>query len=399
MKIKITILIMIFGLIFVTNSTLTFGQQMSLNFKLNPSSLRIEGKISRAQTEILTVKNITAKSVQYRIYKTGFEVSRNGKFLFEEATRKYSALDWIKIKETEFGIPADGGKDVKVKISVPANAKRGEYFAVIMVESREPTRTEKTTGEPGFLVPIVIRRGCMVRITVRGRTISKKAEILEIRVGIPDPEKKEGGIGVIATLENKCQVHLDAIGEVKIKNLAGRIFDKFALYGAGKDVRGEAFVYPEGIRDFWGTITRPMPPGEYIAEASFTYGYRFRKIRAKESFTITEAIAAKQKEFLVLKTKPEFFELNMVSNERRIKGLKITNLDFNPLEVEVFSNRWFRVEPSEFAIPAGRSKYLRVVIMIPPEEESKKIGRIVFKPERGKEVVVDIIVKSKNENK
>lgn len=394
MKIKITILIMTFGLVFVTNSTLAFGQQMSLNFQLNPSSLRIEGKIGRTQTEILTVKNITAKSVHYRIYKTGFEVSRDGKFLFEEATRKYSALDWIKIGETEFDIPADGGKEVKVKISVPANTKRGEYFAVIMVESREPTRTEKAMEEPGFLVPIVIRRGCMVKIAVRGRTIRKKAEILEIRVEMPGPERKEGEIGVIATLENKCQVHLDAEGEVKIKNLTGRIFDKFTLYGAGKDVRGKAFVYPEGMRDFWGMITRPLPPGEYIAETNFTYGYRFRKIRAKKSFIITEAVAERQKEFLVLKTKPEFFELNMVNDERRIKGLKITNLDFNPLEVEVFCNRWSKVEPSEFTIPAERSKYLRIVIMIPPGEESQRIGKIVFKPEKGKEVIVDIIVKS-----
>lgn len=369
------------GLVFVTNS--------GFAFRLCPASVKTEIRRGGRETLTLNVGSRAEKSVSCRVYTTGFEVKRNGKQLFEKATEKYSAANWIKVKPSEFEISPNGTEKIKVEISVPRSAKSGEYFAVIMAESRAPARAKTPKGTT-ISFAVVYRLGCITRITIPGRTIiRKKAKISEVRVEI------DRDVKVIATLENKCPVHLDAEGSVKIKNLEGRIFDKFLLQGAGKNVRGEAFVYPEGMRDFWGTITRPLPPGEYVAEVSFTYGYRFRKIRAKTTFTLTETVAAKQKELLILAAKPELLEYSLVPGGYHVEAVEVENMDIvENLEIVAQSNaEWLKVSPGRLKLAPERRRKIKVIVRIPRDTEIvKRDGKIMFKAERGKPVFVDVVV-------
>ncbi len=372
------------GLVSVANS--------ASGFRLSPASVGKEIKRGTEKTLVLSIGNSAANPIHCRLYATGLEIKRDGKQLFEKAAVNYSAVDWLKAEESEFEVPANSTKEVEIEVAVPRNAKSGEYFAVIMAESTVPARA-RTPGGAEISIGVNYRLGCITRITVPGTTIRKKAEISEIKVVAPSPRTEEQGIKVTATLENKCRVHLDAKGEVQIKNLDGRVFDKFVLQAAGKNVKGEAFIYPEGMRDFSGTVERPLPPGEYVAEVNFSYGYDFRRIRAKTSFSVTAEIGEKQRELLTLTAEPNLLELEMSSGAFRTQSIKLSNLDFEPLEVEFKSQAdWLKINPSQFIVRPNNSKTLRIEVLVPAGEPVERIGKVLLVPERGKPVTVDVVV-------
>lgn len=384
MRKYVLVLTVLLGLVSALNS--------ASGFRLSPASVEKEIKRGTKETLVLSIGNSAAQPIYCRLYATGLEITRDGKQLFEEAAVKYSAVDWLKPEDSEFEVLANSTKEAKIEVVVPYNAKSGEYFAVIMAESTVPARARTPEGAE-ISIGVNYRLGCITRITVPGTTVLKKAEISEIRVETPSPGTEEQGIKVIATLENKCRVHLDAKAEVQIKNLEGRVFDKFVLQAAGKNVKGEAFIYPEGMRDFSGTVERPLPAGEYVAEVSFSYGYEFRRIRAKTAFFVTTELGQKQKELLCLSAEPNLLELEMSSGAFRTQSIKLSNLDFEPLEVKVKSQAdWLEVKPSQLIVRSNNSATLRIEVLVPAGEPVERIGKVLLEPERGKPVTVDIIV-------
>lgn len=384
MKKLVLFLMIVLGLSLLANTTIAF--------RLSPASLKIEVKRGTTYLQILDIGNSSTNPISCRIYTTGLEVQKDGKQLFEEATTDYSAATWIISKEPTFEIPANSTKEVTIEIAVPRNTRPGEYFATIMTESTAPARTRNSErGEISMAVNF--RLGCITRITVPGRTIRKKAEVSTVKVEVPNPDSENQDIIVTATLENQCSVHLDAKGTVLIKNTENRIFDKFVLQGAGKNARGEAFIFPQGSRDFWGIIERPLPPGEYVAEVSFSYGYRSRKVKGKAFFTVSPELGKKQKELLVFTVESNLIELEMTPGAFRTYRLKISNLDFEPLKIKIVSqSAWLEIKPSQLTIRPNRSKTLRIEVSVPADEPIKRIGKILLTPERGKEIVVDVVV-------
>ncbi|MFA4881075.1 MAG: BACON domain-containing carbohydrate-binding protein [Candidatus Doudnabacteria bacterium] len=380
------------------------GLSLSVNqvgaFSLSPASLELEVKRGESKTQIFNVNNDSEKPILCQIAVTGFEVLSDGKQRFEDATPDYSAASWIKAKSAEFDIPAKSSGKAEVIIAVPKTAKPGDYFACIFAQTQAPSKAKTSQGQE-IVIAVNFRLGCIVRITVPGRTISKKAEVGEVKVEMPSAENKEEGIKIIATLANKCALHLDARGEVLIKNSKNRIFDKFVLQGAGKNAKGEALVYPMGSREFSGTVQRPLPAGEeYTAEIAFAYGYRSQKAKSEAKFTVSQEVGDKQKEFLTLTAEPNPIEAQMLSGSFRARSVEIFNLDFEPLVVKAISQvPWIVVEPAEFTIRSGREKSLRIMISVPANEPVARVGKIVLTPERGKPVVVDIVVSETKKEK
>ena len=364
----------------------------ALGFRIMPASLYLQVKRGESQNQVLNVINDTGNPINCRVYVSGFEVLRDGKQLFEEATEKYSARNWIKSKESEFEVAPNSTKEVEIEIAVPRNTKSGEYFATIMAGSRVPARAKTPQGTQ-ISFGVNFRIGCITIITVPGQAIRKKAEISEFKVEMPSSEDEGQDIQVMVTLENRSKVHLDVEGEVQIRDPKGRVFDKFSLQGTGKNTRGQAFVFPEGRRDFSGNIQRPLPPGEYEAEVSFKYGYRFQKIRAKTTIVITEEMSNKQKQFLVLVAEPNPLELKVSPGSFRTGSFKIWSMDFERLKVDVLSEaEWLRVRPTKFTIRPGKYQNVQASVSIPVEEPVQRAAKILLKPERGNPVTVDIIV-------
>lgn len=365
----------------------------SYGFRVSPA--KIEGvEIPKGKTGV-GVLHLRGSVIneKIKIFPTDIMVDRKGNLSFEKLKDwKYSCLDWLKLPEERILILSKGRtKELEFKIKVPYNAKPGEYYSCIVIEPTEfTTAIEKKIGRDILVVKVMSRIAVPIIITVPGRTekLGGVAISGEVKVG------KEG-IRVLATFRNEGNVIEEVRAKAQIVNKENkRVYDVLTLKALNPSAAdGMGKVFPECLRDFEGVVKRPLPLGEYEAKVAFDYGIKFRQARMRTDFSITEEIAVSQKELLVLAVEPELLEFLMPRGGRLLKGLKVSNLDFEPLGVEVASSKWIKVEPSKLRISAERSKNLRVVVIIPQGEEPQRSGKIIFKPERGKEVVVDIIIK------
>lgn len=217
---------------------------------------------------------------------------------------------------------------------------------------------------------------------------------MEDKERILDDLDAKQGLNVFATFENTGNVIEEVTGEAKIVSTEqNRVYNEVvlrALNSSTKDGMGK--VFPELKRDFEGKVTRPLPEGNYEVRVSFDYGRKYRKARTREEFEITESIAADEDELLIISSSKESLEFSMARGGTMLKGLEINNLSFEPTKVEVSSNSWMKVQPDEFTLQPDRSKNLRIAVEIPKGEEPKRSGKIVFKPEKGKSIEVEIEV-------
>lgn len=366
-------------------------------FSLSPASLELEIKRGESQPQTLNVNNDSEKSVLCQMAVTGFEVSPDGKQRFEDATPDYSAISWIEIEETAFNITPKSSKKAGIVITVPKNAKPGDYFACIFGQIQTPGKAITSQGQE-VVITVNFQLGCIIRITVPGRAIPKKALVSDVRVEMPSAENKDEGVKIIGTLVNKCALHLDAMGEVMIKNSGNRTFEKLILQGAGKNTKGEALVYPMSSREFFGVIQKPLPPGNYTAEVVFSYGYRSQKAKAQAKFTVSQEIG-KQKELLALTIEPSVIELEMTHNTFRVRRVDVFNRDSEEkLVIKAGSQTpWVTVDPTEFTINPNKDRSLRIMISTIDNEPVARAGKITLTPERGKSVTLDVIVSEEKE--
>lgn len=378
MKKIVPALMIVFVLCVLANSALAL--------RLNTTSLDLKIKRGESNTQILDIDNDSSEPIICRVYATHMEVGKNGKRLFEEASETYSAAGWIKPKEPSFQISANGTKQAVIKITVPRRIKPGDYFATIMVES-----AMGTIMRGKMAIAVNSRLGCIVSITVPG-TVKKKADVSELMVEMPSSESEEQTINIISTLKNNCRIQLDAQAQVVIKNSADRIFDRFILQGANKKAKGEAQVYPMGERKFSGTIQKPLPAGEYIAEVSFNFGSR-RKAKAETTFVVSPKLGKAQEGLLVLTAEPNPATLTMPAGAFRTLSLRVENLEFEPIKVTATSQApWLSVKPATFTVKAVSSRNLRLTVSTADNESTARVGKIVLTPERGKPIIVDVIV-------
>lgn len=373
-----------------------FLMDRAFAFRVTPTSFEMVLKKGETKIEFLTINNDSSDQINCQVYVTSYKVGRDGKPIFEETdTSLFSARKMVKIQESEVIIPARSEKKIAISVTLPRVISKGEYFATIMAVT-QATNTFLKSRQAITQMNINLRLGAILRLGIVGPTIDKKAEITEIRV-----KKNQREIRITATLENKCSAHLEAKGEVLIKDLSNKIVAKFLLQGANKEVRGDkAFIYPQASRDFWGIVEKPLPAGRYLAEVIFDYGYHFRKIRKETAFKIEAELGNSLQRWLTMKIEPNTVKLEMKPGTLRRESVKIFNLDVNPLTVEtsvkIFTNtRWLEVVPNKLIIRPQTEQSIRIIASLPQNETVERVGKIIIKPDRGNESSIDVLVEKR----
>lgn len=380
-------------------STLILGLTFSLSsvcfaFRVSPAKLELAVKRNKNATVVLHLRGSTFNE-KIKLYSTNFLIGRRGNLSFEKLENwKYSALPWIKLDEKTLTLAKGRTKDFEFKIKVPYRAKPGEYYGAIMIEPTEFTPIERKIGGVKVVLNLKSRIAVPIILTIPGRVPKRGGKVHLVRV---EAGKEE--IKILSTFNNTGNVLEEVRGRVTVRDaVKRRIFDVVrlkALNGGHPDGSGK--VFPETLRDFAGEVQRPLPPGEYVAEAAFDYGYKYRLAKARTTFTVTPQIAQKQRELLTLAVEPELLELKIPAGGFRTLGIKVSNLDYQPIHVKMHFNpvanpSWIRLSESEFDLPPGRSKTLRVILSIPRGEKPERSIKIELKADRGKKVVADVVV-------
>ena len=406
---------------------LLFPTASSFAEKISPPRIYMviqRGKIGKA---VLTLRG-TELNEKVLLYLTDVTIDRRGNYQFEEIEDwKYSAMDRIKLRKVRLVAKETPEEEAKIRVIAPLYEKReiltlkmsadtyiglevrapyksGEYYAGIIVEPSEPEILRGLVDGEAIEVQRIRRFGIPITITVPGRAPRLGGEIIET-----SSEIGEDQIKIFVTFENTGGMLEYVKGKVSIINKENkRVYDDpvlKALVPLSPDGTGE--IYPEGIRDFEAEVSRPLPAGEYDLRTVFEIKTSLapdakvqKKIRKTTSFTIPETVAMKQRELLTLVAETQLLQFNLKSGGLVMSALEITNQDFQPLSVDISipkgAEKWLQITENLNlrASQPGRpvSKKIRFKIRIPRDENAERNCKITFTPERGKPVVVDLMI-------
>lgn len=359
------------------------------------SPVRFDLSIARGASQEFTLNLVGSKGSYNQdliIYPSDLFMSRTGSLSFDIRDSKISAVKWIKIEKNKLSLLEDQSKDVKFKISIPSNAIPGEYYAVIMVE---PTSfTKAIDKDKPIQLEMKSRVAIVIILEVPGRTYSKKGEVSGVKVAETDTLIK-----IASSFKNSGNIHLDVVADATIKSGDGKInFGKFELSAISSPQRA-AFIFPDAIRDFEGVLHRQLPAGEYLADVSYDYGYAFNKAHQTLKFTITRKNLLKEDkaQFLSLNTKD--LRLHIPKGGRRTQVITVTNIDYRPLNIQIESEEWLKINPDNIVLKSGEVRNLLLNISVPEYDESQtKEAIICFKTDRGLSSEMKVFVTGLKEN-
>jgi len=384
-------------------------------YKVGPAVIDMTVPRGKTKTDALSLRgNIFNEEVF--LYLVDIVLDRKGVYRFERLEDwKYSALDWLKLykstsvtkvgeelkivgslyKEKEIiTLKIDRDTYVGIKVKAPFNIKSGQYYAGIIVE---PTGSEVFRGVvegKAIAIERKTRIAVPITISVPGATPKLNGKAIETSADI-----KEEEIKILSTFENTGNVLEYVKGKAQIINKKdGRIYDVVTMNALNPQaIDGTGKIFPGSLRDFEGVVKRPLPVGDYEIRIAFDYGLKIRKARAKADFSVTQELAISLKELLTLATDSELLEFELKPGGLVMKGLEIMNLDFQPLRVAISTlpekMPWLRITQTKLNLKAGGSRKIRFRIKIPRDEKVERSARIVLTPERGKSIIVNLVIK------
>ncbi|MCK9221873.1 MAG: hypothetical protein PHV61_00400 [Limnochordia bacterium] len=216
---------------------------------------------------------------------------------------------------------------------------------------------------------------------------------------------EEQSIRIMATLQTSARKMIVAQGEAFVyeeyKDESGRthrrLLDRFLLTPVGSNIKGQGSIFPGGLRDFTGSVHRPLAAGEYALEVKFEYGEQGAKYRrialGQQGFTVTEDIARQQRDILTLDVDKELLQYVMVPGGFHVETVVLENLDLvESMEVLLVTNvEWLRVSTEACVIPPGRTKTIAIAARVPRDvEKVQGEGNVFIVAKTGKTISVDV---------
>ena len=343
--------IILFLTIFVPNIIFAYKVQ-PLNYDLT---------LNRGEsTELeLTLTGSKQDGLEYlSIYLTDLSMARDGSLLFPINGGKYSAKDWIKLSDKRASLSYKKGLTYKFKVSVPYTAKPGEYYCTIMLDPDDVVQFDVT--EKKVSVGKKSRVAVVVLIKVPGLTTPKDAKVLDSDFETGDKNK------ISATLENLSIEHLKVSGTASVTSKDGTLgFGTVALI-TQYTKEGKTFVFPSSTIDFYGTLDRTLPSGEYVLEVSFDYGYYSKRATYKKDFFVKRDVPLDESKANFLELETNEIKMIVPPNSLRTKDISITNTDYRPITFKLTNDDWIKVKPSspQITLKPGEKRWFRVVISI-----------------------------------
>lgn len=362
-------------------------------YKVQP--LNYDLTLNRGEsTELeLTLTGSKQDGLEYlSIYLTDLSMARDGSLLFPMSGGKYSAKDWIKLSDKRAGLSYKKGLTYKFKVSVPYTAKPGEYYSTIMLDPDDIVQFDVT--EKKVSVGKKSRVAVVVLIKVPGLTTPKDAKVLESNFKMGETNK------ISATLENLSLEHLKVSGTASVTSKDGTLGFGTVPLITQYTKEGKTFVFPGSTIDFYGTLDRTLPSGEYVLEVSFDYGYYSKRATYKKDFFIKRDVPLDESKANFLELETTEIKMNVPPNSLRTKDISIINTDYRPITFTFDTDDWVKVKPSapKITLKPGEKKGFRVVISISDYGGvDKKESKITVSPDRGISSEISVLVSNKEE--
>ena len=249
-------------------------------FLISPSRLDIELSAGEEREFSLYLANPQERdNIRVKIYTEDFFVRRDGSLEFlRPGSLRWSCAKWITFEDTEVVLKPGEEKKIGGTIKVPKDASGGRY-ALVMVELVPAGESENTKIRAG------IRFSILVSALINPDELERALEIVGFEV-LDQEEKEATTVGenykevrFLVSVENTGNVQVVAKGSVSVRNKAGRVEAIVPLLAGG------GTIFPVCIRDFNGVIPKPLPDGEYSAQAEVRYD-EGKSAKAEINFTL-----------------------------------------------------------------------------------------------------------------
>jgi len=225
---------------------LHFSSVLYAGIGVEPTVTEISLSPGKRRAETFTVLNDGDKAIHVKVELEDWERKEEG----------IEVASWLEVKPLKFELGPGEVRKVKYKIEVPEEAK-GEVMAMVFFGSIAPA---------GGGVGIQTRFGVSIYVAIKGTEIVE-ANIEKLDVVKYGSESSENyGINFGVSVENMGNVHIRPKGKVIVEDKEGnRIKELDVFYGFP--------VFPQAKRTFPAIWKGEMlPPGEYKAKATVTYG-------------------------------------------------------------------------------------------------------------------------------
>lgn len=232
-------------------------------FTVTPMHLHFNVKAGEQGDLYVKVTNQADKPVTIRGHLKDYSVDREGKpHELEAGTEERSCSKWLLVSPALFTLGAKEEKRVRATLTLPEGVN-GTYWAYLFFEqvSKPEPRIQKK-GAATFSLFVKQRWQISVKEAVPG-TAEKRGQISDMNLALHANNSPE----INVEFTNNGNVILSCRGQVQIRGGDGKTVDTFQL------AKGEGFmVYPDGKRLVSGTVSKKLPPGDYIALAIVDYG-------------------------------------------------------------------------------------------------------------------------------
>ncbi len=255
----------------VTNSVNTL--------KVSPVRSDITIKPGESKEVAVVVTNLTSSAVKIKPstndFTTGDEYGTPALILDEAQYAKSHSLKRFMGEVAETTIAPKQAGQVKVKISVPADAKAGGYFGAIRFSSVSPD------GGQVNLSPSV---ASLILLTVSGE-FTEKLQLTTFQIqqsGVAGTVfRDDANIEALFRFKSEGNVQVGPFGQVAVKKGDNLIYTADLN---NKDPRD--MVLPDGVRRWEVPVSKLSGFGKYTVSATLTYGTKNQTIQDERTFWI-----------------------------------------------------------------------------------------------------------------
>jgi len=372
-----------------------------ISFLLSPPSTDINIPSGGTKKVTLTLLNQSEASANFRIFAASIKETEKGKYkVLDTKEGNRSCAEWIKLSHKNIKLGPNESKDITAKIHIPRGNYGGRYAAIV-AELVPLEKTEKAQAG----VKLFWRMVSIVSVTIPRFGLTPKPSLKNFQVEAPSQDSvyvKKLGKNVLlvkCSVKNEGEIHLEATGNLRIKNEKGTTLVKTQL-GSG---RGR--ILPDSVMDLVTILPKGLPTGNYYAYADVECGEKkfihattkFRITKERKVITLEEKIVAKDN----FRVEPLPLILEIPPGAYRTASVGVRNFDNHTIQLktEIFDfwideqgeskllsqestgrscSSWIDITPENFLLASRATKNVRITIRVPEKKKGEYYSNITF---------------------
>jgi len=189
-----------------------FGKD-EIKASISVSPVKIEPVLDKGSTYTAEIRivNTAKQKARLSLSVKDFSKTDDGGYRFYapgSRSATFSAANWIRLPNGKEMLDPGGKVNIPLTIEVPKNAEAGTHYAMCFVSAEPVFETEAV--KRSYVIGIA-RIGCLVLVTVKGKTVRKSDVTFTVnRFNVSQT------IPFSIRFRNKGNVHRDVIGSVTI---------------------------------------------------------------------------------------------------------------------------------------------------------------------------------------